>query len=565
MAITTEVFNADGTQKTFTVASTILSQSHCRVDYYYDGSDHEIASNIWDVLSGSIIFDTAPTDGYVVKITVSTDGEELETAPSDVSDVAANIDDVVIVADKITAITTLAGIDAAITSLYTDKTTLDSLYADKIILDSLYADKATLDSLFADKTTLDSLFADKVTLDSLYADKDTLDVIYSNLTEILQAATRARESQLRAWEAEAEKKTADSYATEPEDILVKLYTSDGDGTFSYLNSTEYSALHWSAKASIGTSADDVSYNATVSGLDATDVQAAIDEVDGNVDTTQQCCEANSEAIANLATAQCAIAGDGSSIAVTTTQQEIDINTTVPSTDIGILTIDDINNTLTYKHNASFNFYATMTFSSTVIAQRTVSVKVIDVSDDAVLQSFDVVLDIGNGQTETVAPTFLLTVGRNSIPEAPLTTRFEIVADGTGYSLDSFKVVIASSSSYDVSTDAIGINYDNTASGMDAENVQEAIDELKDDIENVDALPDQTGNAGKYLGTDGNDASWNELGTDANSTTKAMYEHSNTISEDYTIATGNNAMSAGTITIADGVTVTIPDDSTWVIV
>lgn len=82
---------------------------------------------------------------------------------------------------------------------------------------------------------------------------------------------------------------------------------------------------------------------------------------------------------------------------------------------------------------------------------------------------------------------------------------------------------------------------------------------------VDALPDQTGNSGKYLTTDGTDPSWATLDTDANSTTKGLYEHSNTISANYSITSGNNAMTAGTITINSGVTVTVPTGSNWVIV
>lgn len=37
-----------------------------------------------------------------------------------------------------------------------------------------------------------------------------------------------------------------------------------------------------------------------------------------------------------------------------------------------------------------------------------------------------------------------------------------------------------------------------------------------------------------------------------------------INSNYTIPVGKNAITAGPITIADGVTVTIPDGSTWVI-
>jgi hypothetical protein len=44
----------------------------------------------------------------------------------------------------------------------------------------------------------------------------------------------------------------------------------------------------------------------------------------------------------------------------------------------------------------------------------------------------------------------------------------------------------------------------------------------------------------------------------------IYENGQVITADYTMTTGNNGESAGPITIADGVTVTIPTDSNWVI-
>jgi hypothetical protein len=45
----------------------------------------------------------------------------------------------------------------------------------------------------------------------------------------------------------------------------------------------------------------------------------------------------------------------------------------------------------------------------------------------------------------------------------------------------------------------------------------------------------------------------------------IYENIQTITANYCITTGSNAISAGPITIADGVTVDIPDGSEWTIV
>jgi hypothetical protein len=48
-------------------------------------------------------------------------------------------------------------------------------------------------------------------------------------------------------------------------------------------------------------------------------------------------------------------------------------------------------------------------------------------------------------------------------------------------------------------------------------------------------------------------------------TNGIVVNSATISASYSIPSGSNAMSAGPITVADGVTVTIPDGNAWVIV
>jgi len=82
---------------------------------------------------------------------------------------------------------------------------------------------------------------------------------------------------------------------------------------------------------------------------------------------------------------------------------------------------------------------------------------------------------------------------------------------------------------------------------------------------IDALPSQTGESGNYLTTDGSTASWAALDTDANTTTKGLYEHAHTISANYTITSGNNAMSAGPVTVDTGYSVTVPTGSTWTIV
>lgn len=68
------------------------------------------------------------------------------------------------------------------------------------------------------------------------------------ITKANEASINANYSQLRKWEAEAEKKTANSYANENEDVKVKEFHSNGDGTFSYDEVNAYSSKHWRIKA-----------------------------------------------------------------------------------------------------------------------------------------------------------------------------------------------------------------------------------------------------------------------------------------------------------------------------
>ena len=55
------------------------------------------------------------------------------------------------------------------------------------------------------------------------------------------------------------------------------------------------------------------------------------------------------------------------------------------------------------------------------------------------------------------------------------------------------------------------------------------------------------------------------GGSGNTTSNGLFEHANTISANYSITAGNNAVSAGAITIASGITVTVPSGSVWAIV
>ena len=79
-----------------------------------------------------------------------------------------------------------------------------------------------------------------------------------------------------------------------------------------------------------------------------------------------------------------------------------------------------------------------------------------------------------------------------------------------------------------------------------------------------------GTSGYFLKTLGSGANptWAEVPAGAptgGGSEKVFYENENSVDTDYTLTTNYNAVSAGPVTVASGVTVTIPAGQAWVIV
>ena len=76
-----------------------------------------------------------------------------------------------------------------------------------------------------------------------------------------------------------------------------------------------------------------------------------------------------------------------------------------------------------------------------------------------------------------------------------------------------------------------------------------------------------GSADQVLKSDGSDISWGDTAAGATGagSDKIFWENGQTVTQNYTITNNYNAMSAGPITINNGVTVTIGDGETWTIV
>lgn len=80
---------------------------------------------------------------------------------------------------------------------------------------------------------------------------------------------------------------------------------------------------------------------------------------------------------------------------------------------------------------------------------------------------------------------------------------------------------------------------------------------------IDALPSQTGNANKYLTTDGTDASWDSVQIGA--INDVFWTNAQNLAVSYTLGANRSAVTAGPLTLDSGVTVTLDSNARWVIV
>ena len=90
-------------------------------------------------------------------------------------------------------------------------------------------------------------------------------------------------------------------------------------------------------------------------------------------------------------------------------------------------------------------------------------------------------------------------------------------------------------------------------------------QMADDAVGVDELS-ATGTASATTYLRGDNA-WSTVSVppDGGGTDKIFYENEQTVDSNYTVTANNNAMSAGIVTVASGITVTLTGTSVWTIV
>lgn len=243
MATQSSIYNNDGATRTFPSTKHIPTIMHVSVlqKRITDNTWLVVNVNDYTLVENSIIFDVAPDIALYsqIEIRVADDASELTTSPSDIAIVASSIADV----------TTVAGSIADVTTVVTNIASVQTVSASIANVNTVSSSIANVNTVATNIVSVNTVATNIVDVVAV------ADNIVPNLAEILLAdtnagiaTTQATNAQLSAWEAEAEKLTADSYATQLENVFVNTYTSDGDGTFTSTPTTEYSAFHWSKKA-----------------------------------------------------------------------------------------------------------------------------------------------------------------------------------------------------------------------------------------------------------------------------------------------------------------------------
>lgn len=235
---------------------------------------------------------------------------------------------------------------------------------------------------------------------------------------------------------------------------------------------------------------------TPSGIISDDTPLATKAYSG--EKTQLLHDIQAEAISNLAVAYGKIASESSPVfqPIPLVLTDMPFTVVTDSTDTNIIEFDALANTITLKINASFNFLSKATFTSATSAERTITFAIIDTSDDSVVATEVGTFDFNSGVTTVVPFNILLTLGKNGMPSAPLTIKIQALASGSGYVLNSFSSILASSNSYSSATTAAGSVTVIPSGNIASDNVQDALQELDSEKAGVNIAILTTGNQTK---------------------------------------------------------------------
>ena len=200
--------------------------------------------------------DTVQTNGKTFESNI----DLLSTLDVQISNVGNHIDALITTSDNILDVNTTAlNIDsinttaANITDINTTKANITNINTNAANITNINTNALNIVDINTNALNIDSINTTAANIiDIQNAEENAIIATERSIiatTKATEASDSADYSKLRRWESESFRLTAESYAVEPENIYVKIYTSNGDGTFTVTDTTDYSALHWEKKAS----------------------------------------------------------------------------------------------------------------------------------------------------------------------------------------------------------------------------------------------------------------------------------------------------------------------------
>jgi hypothetical protein len=265
--------------------------------------------------------------------------------------------------------------------------------------------------------------------------------------------------------------------------------------------------------------------------------------------------AQQEALAILSGASASFSSN-TNIAITTNTTDLTWTTKKDSSNSSIFALGT--NEISFKRDGNHTFLNTLTFSrSSGSDSVNVTFEMYDKNASTVLGSATIPLNIQAGTSTSLSLNVVLPITGSSVSN-PIVVKVRVKASSATVSLNSFDSVLITQLATDVDNRLkVAKDSDTGAAllpmGTSAQRPAGGQAKLRF---NTDLA--------KFEGHNG--TAWGSLGGATGGGNDAVfYVNGQTVTADYTIPSGQNAMSAGPITIADGVTVSIATGSNWVVV
>ena len=610
--VSDKAFTTDGSSKIYSVDFHIISDNHCNV---YINNILQ-SKSIYDIINNAVVFETTPAAGQNLTIQVGTTPDDLLTTPTEagivatniaaVNTVANNIDDVTSVADNMAEVlladTNAAAAAASATAAATSETNAATSETNAAASATAAATSETNAATSATNAAASETAASTSATNAATSETNAA-------ASESAASTSATNAGVSETNAAASETAAAGSATAAATSATAAAASETAAATSASDAAASALAASTSEANAATSATNASTSETNAAASATAAQASLDAIEGSylgVQSSDPTLDLNGDPITigdwyYNSTTNVTRIYDGTvwQNGAVSTADFVNRN---GDTMVGDLTAPSFIGNLDgavasgVKNGGTTTLVKGTPVYQTSTAGNKAVVEAADASNTSTMPAIGVLAqDLTAGQEVEkgglIHLGFIQGIDTSTFSEGETI----YVASGGGYTnvpptgegnllqnLGKVLKVHASNGSGVVmgagrsnatpnlnngnvfignaSNQSVAVNLDTTVGNLNY---------LKADgdgsaLTGIDALPSQTGHSGKYLGTDGTTASWNTLDTDANSTTKGLYEHSHTISANYSITSGNNALTAGPITINSGVSVTVPTGSTWVI-